>query len=198
MESLLKSCAEPSFPAEATCVVSNRPDALGLAKAQAAGVRTACIDHRSFPGRQPFEAKLDAFLNDRGAEIVALAGFMRVLTPWFVERWKGRLINIHPSLLPLYKGLHTHERALEAGDREHGCTVHYVSEGVDEGTIIGQARVAVEQGDTADTLAGRVLLAEHILYPRCISALARGRAGERQEEALVKEGVRILLSAPPA
>jgi phosphoribosylglycinamide formyltransferase 1 len=155
-------------------VVSNVPDAGGLDRARAAGIEAVALDHKSYgKNREAFERDLDALLVERNIEIVALAGFMRVLTPYFVNAWKGRLINIHPSLLPKYPGVNTHARALEAGDAEHGCTVHLVVEEVDSGEILGQAKMSIEPTDTADILAERVLALEHELYPRCLEQLAR-------------------------
>lgn len=160
-------------------VVSNRPDALALEKAAAAGIEAVTVDHRPFgKDREAFERALDAALRARGVELVALAGFMRVLTPWFVRAWAGRLINIHPSLLPLFPGLDTHARALDAGMKLHGCTVHYVTEEVDGGPIIAQAAVAVAPDDTPETLAARVLKAEHVLYPNALGLVAQGEGGE--------------------
>jgi phosphoribosylglycinamide formyltransferase 1 len=170
MEALLKAAAAaPDFPAQPVLVLSNKPDAHGLTIAGAMGVETVAIDHRTFgKDREAFEFHMDGALRGAGAEIIALAGFMRVLTPWFVKRWEGRMINIHPSLLPKYKGLDTHQRAIEAGDNEAGCTVHWVSAGVDEGEVIAQASVPILPGDTADTLAARTLPAEHKLYPEAL------------------------------
>jgi phosphoribosylglycinamide formyltransferase 1 len=160
---------------EIALVISNRPDAGGLAIARAAGIEALAIDHAKFgKDREAFEREMDAALRARDIEIVALAGFMRVLTPYFVRAWAGRLVNIHPSLLPKYPGTDTHARALAAGDSEHGCTVHLVVEEVDSGEILGQARLAVLPGDTPETLAARVLELEHALYPRCLAVLARG------------------------
>ncbi len=170
MEALLAAAKAPGYPAEPVLVLSNRPDAAGLAIAAAAGVATAAIDHRAFgKDREAFERALDAALSVKDTEIIALAGFMRVLTPWFMTRWQGRMVNIHPSLLPKYKGLDTHQRAIDAGETETGCTVHWVSAGVDEGEIIAQARLPIRPDDTAETLAARLLPLEHALYP---SALA--------------------------
>lgn len=152
-------------PGRPCLVLSNDPAAAGLDRARALGVPVAALDHRAFPDRAGFEAALDARLRAAGAEVVALAGFMRVLTPGFVAGWAGRMVNIHPSLLPKYPGLHTHARALAAGDTEAGCTVHEVTADLDAGPILGQARVPVLPGDTDRTLAARVLLAEHRLYP---------------------------------
>ncbi len=170
---LAAMAADPGYPAHAAVVIANRPDAAGLITAQTAGVATEVIDHTAFADRAAFEAALDARLRAHGVQLVVLAGFMRVLTPWFVGRWARRLINIHPSLLPKHKGLDTHARALAAGDREHGCTVHYVSDGVDEGEIIAQARVPILPDDTEQTLAARVLAAEHALYPKCIAEICQ-------------------------
>jgi len=153
-------------PGRPCLVVSNVPGAGGIARAQARGVATAVVDHRDFPGdRAGFEGALQGVLAEAGAEVLALAGFMRVLTPGFVTRWAGRMVNIHPSLLPKYPGLHTHRRALEAGDTEAGCTVHEVTADLDAGPVLGQARVPVLPGDTEAALAARVLEAEHRLYP---------------------------------
>ncbi len=170
MEALVRACTAPDYPADPVLVISNRPNAEGLEKAQALGVSSLAIDHKAFgEDRKAFESKIDAALTGVGVEIIALAGFMRVLTPWFVERWAGRLVNIHPSLLPKYPGLHTHKRAIEAGDAEHGCTVHWVTVGVDQGAPIDQARVPIEAGDTPDMLAARVQRAEHQLYPKALA-----------------------------
>ena len=171
MLALLRAAAEPSYPARIAVVVSNRPEAPGLAVARAMGVDTLAIDHRDFPGdRQAHEGAVDAALRARGAAVVCLAGYMRLLTPWLVQRWHGRMLNIHPSLLPDLSGLDTHARALAEGHPVHGCTVHLVTEAVDEGPIIEQQAVPVLNGDTADTLAARVLRQEHLLYPRALRA----------------------------
>jgi phosphoribosylglycinamide formyltransferase 1 len=169
MEALVRAARAPDYPAETVLVVSNRPEAAGLMFAEAAGIPTLAIDHKAYgKDREAFERDLDAALRAAGVEVIALAGFMRVLTNWFVTRWEGRMINIHPSLLPKYKGLDTHQRAIDAGDTEAGCTVHWVSAGVDEGEIIAQARIPILPGDTADTLAARTLPAEHKLYPEAL------------------------------
>lgn len=174
MEALLKAAEDPAYPARPVLVLSNRPDAKGLGTAAAAGIPTRAIDHKAYgKDREAFERELDKALAEAGTEIIALAGFMRVLTPWFVSRWEGRMINIHPSLLPKYKGLDTHQRAIEAGDTEAGCTVHWVSSGVDEGEIIAQAAVPVLPGDTPDTLAARILPEEHRLYPQALAKACR-------------------------
>jgi len=164
-------------PARPVLVLSNNPGAGGLAKAAAMGISTASVDHRSFgKDRSAFEADLQKALEEAAPDILCLAGFMRILTPGFIARWDGRMLNIHPSLLPKYKGLHTHARALAAGDVEHGCTVHEVTAELDDGPILGQARVPVLPGDTPETLAARVLPMEHRLYP---AVLRRFAAGDR-------------------
>ena len=169
MSALLDACKDDAYPAEPALVVSNRPDARGLELAAERGVRTCAIDHKPFgKNRQAFEAEITQALEDAGAEIIALAGFMRILTPSFVQRWSGRLINIHPSLLPKYPGLQTHARAIEAGDREAGASVHWVTEGVDEGGVIAQRSVPILPGDVSDTLEKRVLSIEHELYVRAL------------------------------
>jgi formyltetrahydrofolate-dependent phosphoribosylglycinamide formyltransferase len=159
---------------EIVLVVSNVPNAPGLARARAAGVEAIALDHRPYgKNREAFERDLDALLVQRNIEIVALAGFMRVLTPFFVRAWKNRIVNIHPSLLPKYPGINTHARAIEAGDSEHGCTVHIVVDEVDSGEILGQARMPILPGDTPETLAQRLLALEHELYPRRLAEFAR-------------------------
>lgn len=162
-------------PARPCLVISNQPDAGGLAKASAKGIPTAVVDHRPFKGdRAAFEAELARVVDVARPGILCLAGFMRVLTEGFVSRYAGRMLNIHPSLLPKYRGLHTHARALEAGDVEHGCTVHEVTPELDDGPILGQARVPVLPGDTPDSLAARVLVEEHKLYPAVLRRFASG------------------------
>ena len=162
-------------PARPVLVLSNDPGAGGLAKAAAMGIATAAVDHRPFgKDRAGFEAELLKPLMEAAPDIVCLAGFMRVLTPGFVNHFAGRMLNIHPSLLPKYPGLHTHQRALDAGDAEAGCTVHEVTPVLDDGPILGQARVPVEPGDTAETLAARVLVQEHRLYPAVLRRFAEG------------------------
>lgn len=164
-------------PARPCLVLSNPADAGGLAKAAERGVPTAVVDHRPFKGDRPaFESALQAELEQAGADILCLAGFMRILTEGFVRRWQGRMLNIHPSLLPKYPGLDTHARALAAGDTEAGCTVHEVIPDLDAGPVLGQATVSIRPGDTPETLAARVLAQEHILYP---AVLRRFAAGDR-------------------
>jgi phosphoribosylglycinamide formyltransferase 1 len=196
MEALLKAAQDPEWPCEPVLVISNKPDAAGLARARGFGVAAAAVDHKAFgKDREAFERAVDAKLKESGVELVALGGFMRVLTPWFVNAWAGRLVNIHPALLPKYPGVDTHRRCLDAGDFVHGCTVHQVTAGVDEGPTIGSAEVDVEPGDTEETLAARVLKAEHLLYPRCLAAVARG-GGARVREDVVVGGDVIRLYAP--
>lgn len=180
MEALIRAAKNPDYPAEITLVLSNRPEAPGLEIARALGVEALAIDHQPYGKatvqREAHERAMDQALRARDIELVALAGYMRVLTPWFVDAWRGRLINVHPSLLPAFPGLDTHARALAAGVRLHGCSVHLVSEGVDEGPILGQAAVPVLADDDETALAARVLAAEHRLYPACLARLAQGSA----------------------
>ncbi len=177
MAALVAAAADPAFPAEIVCVLSNRADAGGLAKARGAGVpRVVVVDHKAFDGRESFERAMQAELEAAGVEIVALAGFMRLLTPWFIARWHDRMINIHPALLPSYKGLHTHARALADGVKIAGCTVHFVRPEMDVGPIIVQAAVPVLDDDTPDTLAARVLVQEHRIYPLALARVASGAA----------------------
>lgn len=177
MVALAQAAQAPDFPAEIGLVLSNRPDAAGLDRARSLGIATATVDHRDFgKDREAFERAMDEMLRINQIELVALAGFMRILTPWFVRRWQGRLINIHPSLLPLFKGTHTHAQALAAGVSEHGCSVHFVVPELDAGPVIAQAKVPVLPGDDEDSLAARVLEQELTLYPRALAAVASGTA----------------------
>jgi phosphoribosylglycinamide formyltransferase-1 len=177
MAALIEAAKNPAYPAEITLVVSNRPDASGLATARSAGIAAAVVDHALHgKDRESFERALQAVLEEHRIDLVCLAGFMRLLTPWFVEQWQGRLLNIHPSVLPDFKGLHTHERALAAGVKNHGATVHFVVTDMDAGPIIAQSTVPVLDGDTAETLAARVLQAEHRLYPMALKLVAAGHA----------------------
>ncbi len=173
LAALIQASHHPDYPAEIVLVVANTAGAGGLTIAAAAGIATAAIDHRPFKGdREGHEQAVDAALRAAGVELVALAGYMRIFTARFVQAWRGRMINIHPSLLPHFPGVDTHARALAAGHDRHGCTVHWVTEGVDTGPVIGQAEVPVLAGDTAETLAARVLAAEHRLYPDCLAKAA--------------------------
>ena len=175
LEALIVASAKPEFPAEIVLVISNVPGAGGLRIAERAKIPALTLDHKTFPGREAFEAKLTEALEHAKVELVCLAGFMRLLTPSFVERWKGRLINIHPSLLPAYPGLDTHARAIADGAKEAGCTVHYVVAEMDAGPIVVQARVPILPGDDAETLAARVLKEEHRIYPEAVRRIAEGR-----------------------
>jgi phosphoribosylglycinamide formyltransferase 1 len=176
MVALIEAAKAKDYPAEIVLVVSNRPDAGGLARAREAAIATAVIDHRSFgEDREAFERVLDEELRKYQVEIVCLAGFMRLLTGWFIGRWSGRILNIHPALLPDFKGLHTHRRALQAGVNQHGATVHFVVEQTDAGPIITQESVPVLQGDTEATLAARVLRVEHRIYPEALRLVAEAR-----------------------
>jgi phosphoribosylglycinamide formyltransferase-1 len=177
MVSLIEAAKATDYPAEIALVVSNRPDAAGLAHARAAGIATEVVDHTPFgKNREAFERALQAALEQNRIELVCLAGFMRLLTPWFVERWPGRLLNIHPALLPEFKGLHTHERAIAAGAKTHGATVHFVVPEMDSGPIVAQAEVPVLTTDTPETLAARVLAVEHRIYPEALRRVAEGVA----------------------
>jgi formyltetrahydrofolate-dependent phosphoribosylglycinamide formyltransferase len=170
MLSLVSAAKDPAYPAQIALVLSNKPDAGGLAAAEAQGVAALAVDGKTFgKDREAHERAMDAALRAAGVQVVCLAGYMRLLTPWFVDAWSGRMLNIHPSLLPEFKGLDTHARALEAGAAEAGCTVHIVTAELDDGPILGQARVPVLAGDTEESLAARVLEAEHVLYPACLA-----------------------------
>jgi phosphoribosylglycinamide formyltransferase-1 len=176
MAALIEAAKAPDYPAEIVLVVSNRPDALGLVHAREAGIATALVDHRAFGAdREGFERAIDAELAAHRIDLVCLAGFMRLFTPWFVSRWSGRMLNIHPALLPEFKGLHTHRRALEAGAKRHGATVHFVAAEMDSGPIILQEAVPVLDGDTEETLSRRVLEAEHRIYPEALRRVAEGK-----------------------
>ncbi|MBG0811702.1 phosphoribosylglycinamide formyltransferase [Methylosinus sp. H3A] len=187
MDALIEAAHAPDFPAEIALVVSNRPDAAGLAKAKAAGVAVAAVDHKIYAGREEFERSLQIVLETHRIEFLCLAGFMRLLTPWFIGQWRERMLNIHPALLPAFRGLHTHERALAEGVKIHGCTVHFVVPEMDEGPIVAQAAVAVLDSDTPQTLGARVLEQEHLLYPRALRLVASG--------AVTAEGNRVLGAA---
>jgi phosphoribosylglycinamide formyltransferase-1 len=176
MLTLIEATRAPDFPGEIALVLSNRPEAEGLGRAKAAGVPTLSIDHKAHANRESFEEALDGALSEHRIEFICLAGFMRVLTPWFVERWAGRMINIHPSLLPLFRGTQTHRRALEEGVLVHGCTVHFVVPELDSGPIVAQAAVPVIPGDTEESLTGRVLAQEHLLYPQALRMICDGSA----------------------
>jgi phosphoribosylglycinamide formyltransferase 1 len=187
MTALIEAAKAKDYPAQIVLVVSNRPDAAGLARAREAAITTAVIDHRTFgDDREAFERALDEELRKYRIEIICLAGFMRLLTAWFITRWSGRILNIHPALLPQFKGLHTHRRALEAGAKQHGATVHFVVEETDAGPIISQQSVPVLQDDTEETLAARVLEVEHRIYPQALRLVADGRAKFTRPQAAIK------------
>lgn len=175
LQALIDSIAEDGNPARICAVISNRADAYGLERAKQAGIDTRVLDHKQFDGREAFDAALVECIDGFAPQLVILAGFMRILTPAFVSHYGGRLLNIHPSLLPKYKGLHTHQRALEAGDREHGCSVHFVTEELDGGPLVVQAIVPVQSDDTPDSLAQRVHAEEHRIYPLAMRWFAEGR-----------------------
>lgn len=187
LAALIEACRADDFPAEIVLGVSNRPGAAGLEHVRAAGLEGVTIDHASYPTREAFEERLDATLAGAGVELVCCAGFMRLLTDGFVARWHNRILNIHPSLLPSYRGLNTHERVLAEGVRITGCTVHFMRPEMDLGPIVAQAAVPVLGGDTPDTLAARVLKAEHVLYPWALRLVASGRA-RVSGEMVVHEG----------
>jgi phosphoribosylglycinamide formyltransferase-1 len=188
MRALIERARDPSYPAEIILVLSNRPDAQGLAFAEENDIVCAVVDHKAYVSREEFERAMQAELESHRVELICLAGFMRLLSPWFVQNWQWRILNIHPALLPAYRGLHTHERALADGVKIHGCTVHFVVAAVDEGPIIAQAAVPVLDSDTPETLAARVLAQEHKIYPAALAQLAEGR--------LRIEGNRVLLGEP--
>jgi phosphoribosylglycinamide formyltransferase-1 len=201
MQALIEACRRPNFPAEIALVLSNEPGAAGLARAKEAGIATRVLDHRGFEKDRPaFERALTAALEEAGVEFVCLAGFMRILTETFVSHWRDRLINIHPSLLPAFRGLDTHRRALEAGVRLHGCTVHFVRPAMDDGPIIVQAAVPVLAGDDEAKLAARVLAAEHRCYPLALKLAAEKRLRVENERCFV-DGIpaqeAVLINPPP-
>jgi len=175
MAALLAAAQGPAYPAEISLIVSNQADAKGLATARAAGLATALVEHRQFADREAFERALQSTLETHRIDIVCLAGFMRLLTPWFVGRWQERMLNIHPALLPAFKGLDTHERARAAGVKIHGATVHFVIPEMDSGPIVAQGAVSVHDDDTADMLAARALAVEHKIYPLALRLVAEGR-----------------------
>lgn len=188
LQALIDACADPDFPAEIIHVLSNKAEAYGLERARQAGISTSVISHRDYGSREAFDAALDNELRTLGVEFVCLAGFMRVLTEGFVTAWSGRMINIHPSLLPSFKGLHTHERALELGVKLHGCSVHFVTPDMDDGPLIVQAAVPVLPDDTPGTLGARVLDQEHVIYPRALRLVAEGRVRLTGGVAVVEGG----------
>ena len=185
MQSLVRACAAPDYPAEIVLVLSNRADAAGLDFARESGIATAVISHKDFPDRTSFDAAMDAEIRRHGADLICLAGFMRLLDSAIIEAWRDRMINIHPSLLPSFRGLNTHKRALEAGVKLAGCSVHFVRPDVDTGPIIAQAAVPVLPDDTPDSLAARVLEQEHLIYPMALRMVAEGRVRVEGDRAIV-------------
>lgn len=175
LQALIDACSQPDYPAEIVAVISNKPDVYGLIRAEESGIPTEVLDHRQFATREQFDAQLQKIIDAYQPELVVLAGFMRILTPEFVTHYLGRMFNIHPSLLPLYPGLHTHRRAIEAGDKVHGATVHFVTPELDGGPAVLQAHVLVEPSDTEETLAKRVLVQEHKIYPLAVRWFAEDR-----------------------
>jgi phosphoribosylglycinamide formyltransferase-1 len=185
MQALVRACAAPDYPAQIVLVLSNRADAAGLDFAREAGIATSVISHRDFPDRASFDAAMDAEIHRHGAELVCLAGFMRLLDSRIIDAWRDRMINIHPSLLPSFRGLDTHERVLEAGVKLAGCSVHFVRSDVDSGPIIAQAAVPVLPDDTPAVLAARILEQEHLIYPMALRLLAEGRVRVEGDKAIV-------------
>lgn len=194
LQALIDAAKHPDYPAEIILVISNNEDAFGLKRAEDAGIPTAVVDHRNFESREAFDRMVDAALATHNIELVCLAGFMRILTDWFVVQWQGKLLNIHPSLLPKYKGTNTHVRVLEAGDKEHGATVHWVIPELDAGEIILQESLAIAPDDTADTLQQRVHLLEHQLYPEALRGVA---ASLRHETPRIEAKTRMLIGRGP-
>jgi phosphoribosylglycinamide formyltransferase-1 len=188
MEAIVRACSREGWPAQVAAVIASRPDAAGLEFAASHGIATAVVDHRQFPDRETFDAALAREIDAFAPDLVALAGFMRVLTPSFVDRYAGRMLNVHPSLLPSFAGLKTHQQALDAGVRLHGASVHFVTSQLDHGPIVVQSAVPVLQGDDAVALAGRVLETEHIIYPRAVRWFVEGR--------LALDGLRVTLTPP--
>jgi phosphoribosylglycinamide formyltransferase-1 len=188
MEAIIRACADEGWAAQVAAVIANRPDAAGLAFAASHGITTAVVDHRQFPDRDSFDAALAQEIDSFGPDLVVLAGFMRVLTAGFVDHYAGRMLNVHPSLLPSFPGLKTHQQALDAGVRLHGASVHFVTSQLDHGPIVAQAAVPVEAGDTPAMLAERVLATEHIIYPRAVRWFVEGR--------LALDGLRVTLTPP--
>jgi phosphoribosylglycinamide formyltransferase-1 len=201
LQALIDAASDPGFPAEIVLVISNRPDAGALDRADKAGIATRVIRHGDYDGRAPFDAALDEALRAANCDIVCTAGFMRILTAGFVEGWRGRMINIHPSLLPAFPGLNTHQRALDASARIAGCTAHLVIPDLDAGPILAQAAVPILAGDTADSLAARVLTQEHRIYPLALKMVAEGRVRVEDGRAIISEqpapGGDVLINPSP-
>lgn len=190
LQSLIDACAGSDFPAEIACVISNRPNAGGLERAKSHGIEAISIPHKSFDSRESFESEMTNVLREKKVDLVCNAGFMRLLTDRFVTDWHNKQINIHPSLLPAFKGLHVHEQVLDAGARISGCTIHYVRSEMDAGPIIAQAAVPVRPNDDPDSLAARVLKAEHTLYPKVVRAIAEGVVTIDGDHVTISDGER--------
>jgi phosphoribosylglycinamide formyltransferase-1 len=188
LQALIDACADKNFPAEIVLVISNVSNVEGLARAQRANIPTQTIPHKNYESREAFEAALDAAHHSAGVELICNAGFMRILSPYLINRWRGKMINIHPSLLPAFPGLHTHERALESGALFTGCTVHYVEEVVDAGAMLIQAAVPIVPQDTPATLAARVLTFEHQAYPAAVRMIAEGRV-VYENSKIIRKGI---------
>ena len=189
LQALIDACREPGFPAEIVHVISNKPDVQGLSRAQEAGIETTVVNHRDYESREAFDTAFTTVLEAAGAELVCLAGFMRILTEGLVKRWEDRLLNIHPSLLPSFKGLDAQQQALDAGVKLAGCSVHFVRSGVDEGPIIAQAAVPVMEDDDVTALSARILSLEHRLYPRVVRLIAEGRVAVIDERTTIDGSV---------
>ncbi len=192
LQALIDACKDSAFPADIALVISNIPDVQGLERARKAGIPTQVISHKAYASKNEFEEAITAALTKAGVELICMAGFMRIIGSTLLNRWRGRIINIHPSFLPFYPGLHTHKRALEDKATSAGCTVHYVEEGVDTGAIILQAAVPIEPGDTEESLAARVLVQEHKIYPEAVRLIATGAV--RYEEGTVIKNIAIALA----
>jgi phosphoribosylglycinamide formyltransferase 1 len=188
MEAIVRACSREGWPAQVAAVIANRPDAAGLGFAASHGIATAVVDHREYPDRESFDAALTRQIDVFAPDLVVLAGFMRILTPGFVDHYAGRMLNVHPSLLPSFAGLKTHQQALDAGVRLHGASVHFVTSQLDHGPIVVQSAVPVLAGDDAAALAGRVLATEHIIYPRAVRWFVEGR--------LALDGLNVTLTPP--
>jgi phosphoribosylglycinamide formyltransferase 1 len=200
MAALIKAAQAADYPAEIACVISNKADAAGLKLAADAGIPTVTISHRSYPDRESFDRDVSAALETHGVGLVVMAGFMRIFSPWFPQHWAGRLINIHPSLLPSFRGVHVQQQALDAGVRISGCTVHFVIPDLDAGPIIAQAAVPVLAGDTEETLTARILRQEHRLYPQVVRWFGEGRVRETGGKVAVEgvpSGTTLLFSGEP-
>ena len=198
LQALINACKKRDYPAEIVMVISNVHQAQGLLRAEAALIPTLTVNHKDFPSREAFESVLDTGLNEAGVEILCNAGFMRLLTPDFVARWRDHHLNIHPSLLPAFRGLHTHERVIAAGCKISGCTVHFVRPEMDEGPIVAQAAVPVLAGDTPESLGARVLETEHRLYPHALALVASGAVSVQGERVVdTNDQAQVPLFSPP-